>query len=344
MLPWLVGVVPFGTMVGVTAAAASDARWDGVGGWIDSLAGLQPETRAAFGWAATNGHWELAGRIVGALGAFWHRAGGQSDAMAWAVEVRSHLDEMSVPTRGRVLTAHGLLSWHRDDQASVRRSWVESLQIHDDAGDAPRTAEALALLAIAELDAPGRHGQASTSLDRAVELAREVGAPGLLWEVLNVRGEFLRATGDDADARRSYEEAASIAERIGDDASLSISLANLSYLACHDGRFEEGRDVARRALVLCWALGRRLLSAWSVSELAGPACGLGEHELAARLIGASERAMEALDGHRYPADVAEHERVVGDVLAALGRDRFERLRAEGACLTLDEAVALALGE
>lgn len=53
--------------------------------------------------------------------------------------------------------------------------------------------------------------------------------------------------------------------------------------------------------------------------------------------------LDILGGRRYPADVREHERVVTEVVAALGRERFDELRAEGARLPLDEAIRLALG-
>ena len=92
----------------------------------------------------------------------------------------------------------------------------------------------------------------------------------------------------------------------------------------------------------CVRMGRRLMAAWCVGELAISADGLGEHELAARLIGAGTRAMETLHAGRYPADVAEDEQVVDSLVDRLGQDEFDRLVAEGRALTLDDAISLAL--
>ena len=92
----------------------------------------------------------------------------------------------------------------------------------------------------------------------------------------------------------------------------------------------------------CVRMGPRLMAAWCVGELAISADGLGEHELAARLIGAGTRAMETLHAGRYPADVAEDEQVVDSLVDRLGQDEFDRLVAEGRALTLDDAISLAL--
>ena len=104
------------------------------------------------------------------------------------------------------------------------------------------------------------------------------------------------------------------------------------------------RRIGRTALRMCSRRGRRLMSAWSVNELAMPACGLHEYELAARLIGAASHAVEALGSRRHPADAFEDVRVHAELLERLGPDEFDRLTAAGARLSLDEAVALALGE
>ena len=333
-----------GEAVAAAVEDLDDRRWgDLVATWLDAVAELQPEIRRALDWATGHDEWELAARIAGSLGAFWHREGDQAQGLRRLGEVLDHQDSLSDVALGRTLMSHGLIAWGHDDQTEARTSWSRAAELLERAGDQRRLAYVLTALAVTELGSPEQHDAAMRSLDRGVALARAVGEPALLTEVLNIQGEFARATGDDDAARVAYEEVASLAERIGDLTHLSIALANLSFVACHEGRHHDGRRIARRALTICSGEGRRLLAAWSVSELAGPACGLGEPELAARLLGASEQAMEILGGRRYPPDVGEHERIVADVVAALGREHFDELRAEGTRLTLDEAIRLALG-
>jgi hypothetical protein len=55
-----------------------------------------------------------------------------------------------------------------------------------------------------------------------------------------------------------------------------------------------------------------------------------------------ERAIRVLGGHFAAGDVPEHDRVVDTLRAALGREELDRLRADGARLSLEAAVDLAL--
>ena len=138
-------------------------------------------------------------------------------------------------------------------------------------------------------------------------------------------------------ALRHYPSAAA-----GDEAHLGVFLANLAYLADHRGDYETARRLGRDALRLCWSLGRRMMAAWTVSELAGPELGLGRPEHGALLVGAADEALRVLGVNRHPGDVPEHERVVAGLRAAIGDDIWRARHVEGARLSLDEAVALAL--
>jgi hypothetical protein len=131
---------------------------------------------------------------------------------------------------------------------------------------------------------------------------------------------------------------------VGDDEHVAMGLNNLGFLADHAGDHAEARRLGCEALRLSWRLGQRYAAAQSVSNLAGPELGLGRPERAARLIGAADEALRVLGGTRHQGDLSEHERVVTGLRAALGDAALHRLQDEGARLTLDAAVALALDE
>ena len=119
-------------------------------------------------------------------------------------------------------------------------------------------------------------------------------------------------------------------------------LANLSYLAGHRGDFIEARELDRAALRLSWDQGRLLIASWFVTQLTGPEFGLGHRERAAQLIGAGDAAQRMLGAGLQLGDVPEHERVVDALRDGLGNAAFDRLHFEGARLSLQEAVDLAL--
>jgi tetratricopeptide (TPR) repeat protein len=304
---------------------------------------LLPEARAAFAHATSTCQWEVAGRIIGALTAYRHREGGHDEARRWLVAVLPHLSPLTEPTRAAVLFDHGFNCWHHDEIDRARDAWEEAVARFEALDDRRWLAHALVCSAMAHngLDDQGRRRGADLSR-RGIELAREIGPPALVATVLIVAGEFSRTIDDYPSAVARYEEAAQIAETVGDRIVLSVAVANLSYVASHDGDYATARRLGGRGLQLALEAGRRQLAAWSVSELAEPALGLGEPELAARLIGAAERSLHVMGGRIYPGDVPAHERVIAGVVEALGGDGYDRCYADGAAMSFDESVELAL--
>ena len=140
----------------------------------------------------------------------------------------------------------------------------------------------------------------------------------------------------------AYEEAHAVAVAMGDDQHIAMLLGCLSFLADHAGDYAEARLLASDALRLSWSAGHRTTAAESPVQLAGPELGLGHPDRAARLLGASEEALRVLGGHIGQGDAHEQARLVAGLQAALAPEELDRLRTEGARLSLEEAVELAL--
>jgi tetratricopeptide (TPR) repeat protein len=192
---------------------------------------------------------------------------------------------------------------------------------------------------IAERD---RYAEAIAQCDEAIELARRVGELPLIAQALNVKGELARVQGEHDVALIAYEEGRELAEAAGDQTHLCIFLANLGYMARHRGDIALACRLTLQSLRLSWNLGRRLMSTWTLSELAGPELADGRPERGAIFVGAADQALTVMGAARHPGDIPEHDQIVAELEAQLGPERFRRLRKEGARLTLDEAVALAL--
>jgi tetratricopeptide (TPR) repeat protein len=240
------------------------------------------------------------------------------------------------------LTA-GFLEWPRDLDAA-RRHWAGAVAAFRALGDDRYVAYALALQSGTYIGDADRYDHAIRLSDEAVALALRVGDRPLIAQALCVKGELARVAGDDGMAREVYEQGLDAAAECGDAAMRSMLLANLSYLADHRGDHDEARRLACDALRICWSLGYRTVAAWLLSELAGPELGFGRADRGAILVGAADEAMRVVGVPRHPGDRSEHERVVAGLRRALGDDELERLRAQGARLPLDAAVALALSE
>jgi hypothetical protein len=97
-------------------------------------------------------------------------------------------------------------------------------------------------------------------------------------------------------------------------------------------------------LSAAWALHREAYDAaiGSTRDGIGPVEGmaaLAEPEVAARLLGAAATARDHNAAPAAPAERDELDRAARRAVASLGRERFDDLVAEGAKLTLDQAVA-----
>ena len=115
--------------------------------------------------------------------------------------------------------------------------------------------------------------------------------------------------------------------------------AELAQLSLRAGRSDEAELNARRALTIAEQLRDRGSRVFGVGVLAVVAAERGQLERAGRLWGAveDERVGAPLGGWRRHRTACE-----ARILGAAGPE-FERGRAEGRELALDEAVALALG-
>ncbi len=317
-------------------------RWTTLTGvWIGMISAMLAEVRAAHAWAEQEGDVVLAARISAALGTFWHREGHHVEARQWVEASLVHLDELDGDVAGRLLVAAALLTWTQDPPRA-RDYWDQATSRFRSLGNDRYLSYALGLAAGTYIGDEESYELALRLSEEAISLGRTVGDRPLIAQSLNVMGELARDHGDDDLALQCYLEGRDLAAAADDRAHESVFLANLAYLAEHRGEYEEARSLARQALRLSWSLGLRMVSAWTVSGIAGPELGLGHPRVASRLVGAGDQALATLGVGRHLGDQQEQERVVEGLRAALGDAAYEVLVAEGARLTLAEAVALAL--
>jgi tetratricopeptide (TPR) repeat protein len=243
----------------------------------------------------------------------------------------------------RIHLAAGFMAFP-SSRPEARTHWERATELFRELGETRLVAYGLAVTSATYIGDGEQIEVAMRMYDEALALGRGVGRPALIAQVLNIRGELTRVAGRDEEARAAYEEGLQISSELGDEMYVSVFLSNLSYLADHRGDHEEARGLTHRALRICWSQGRRLMAAWTVSQFAGPEHAMGRSELGARLIGAGDEALRVLGARRHPGDVPEYDRVVAAIRAALGDERFEAVRSEGARMTLDEALDLVLDQ
>ena len=124
----------------------------------------------------------------------------------------------------------------------------------------------------------------------------------------------------------------------------SYSYLNLAYIAQHEGDHQHALDLVRQALQLSRDRKNVRHTASFLVTFAGSIAALGQLQRAARLLGASEAGLERMGAFHPPSDQPEIDRNIADVRAQLDESIFQAAWAAGRAMTLDQAVADALGE
>jgi tetratricopeptide (TPR) repeat protein len=165
--------------------------------------------------------------------------------------------------------------------------------------------------------------------------------PGIT-QALNVIGELARISGDDERAKRSYVECLAVCQKTGEALRTCYNYVNLAYVAQHEGDHERALDLVRHALELSRDRRATRDIASFLVTFAGSIAALGQLQRAARLLGASEAALERMGAFHQPTDKPEIDGIIATVRAQLDDAAFQAARIEGRQMTLDEAVAEAL--
>ena len=112
----------------------------------------------------------------------------------------------------------------------------------------------------------------------------------------------------------------------------------------HEGDADRARDLGRQSIELARTMNNRLELAKALATLAGAIGELAQAQRAARLLGASESALERFGAFHQLNDKPEIDTIITAVHARLDDAAFRAAWAEGRELTLEPAVAEALDE
>jgi tetratricopeptide (TPR) repeat protein len=171
--------------------------------------------------------------------------------------------------------------------------------------------------------------------------AEEAGDRPLASELRAVLGRLAYYRGDLSAAHEAYQEAVAVQRGLGADRLVAINVARLADVEVHLGQLDAAEEHYRESLLMVTEAGNDVIAAVMLVFLAWVASRKASYQRAARLIGAVERTREEIKGgptrEASPEWVdAEHE-----ARRALGDEAFERARAQGFTLTLEEAISYA---
>jgi len=290
---------------------------------------------AALAWTATAGEVELEVRLAVATRWYWALKGHLGEARRFfdGIAVRS----VDAPKEVRALAlVHGAVFPFRQGDNTVAAEWLqESLDLYRELGDEEGIARATAELggvAIAQQDLD----RAAALYEEAVPLFRSQGQTSRLAASLGNLGTIAQMRGDSTTAVGYYTEAIDASRSAGDEDGTAVNLHNLGRSELVLGRLEEGLESLRESLTIGRRLGYREVIAYCLGGFAEVAMLEEDAARAATLLGASEELFTEIGAIPSPDEAEVQQRVREYIVRALGPERTEELRAEGAALPLDE--------
>ena len=298
----------------------------------------QDNFRSALAWTLRHDSIPLGIEIAVALEQLWVLEDPE-EGVRWFERLFERVEASRVPPslRAEALRAYGSCLGISGRTEASEEVWTQSLALFEELDDDHGSAVLMHRLGI--------NAQLRGELARARELVEASDAihrrNGDLWglaQTVGTLGTIARDEGDEESALGLVRESATLAREAGVPWWEAGALAELASLSLNAGLVDEGEAHARDALVIADRLRDRPGRVFGVGLLARVAAERGLPERAGLLWGAIEDddVMAPLGGWRRHRQTCE-----ARVLELAGPE-FERGRAEGRALTLDDAVELAL--
>jgi len=228
-------------------AQAADLRYrmGSTAAWLASRELELDNYRATLEWALTDRHdVALGGTVAGALEQLWYQGGLTVEGRYWIGQAQAALDESAQPrVAARLWRALALLSFGRRKHDCAERA----LLLHQSVGEVHGAALALLDLGIA-LFQLGRLEEAGQAFARALLVLRECEDKQAVAACLNRQASIHRYRGDIDGARELHAQALEAFKALGDEAGTALVLGHLGELEFADGQVEQALRLVAQAL------------------------------------------------------------------------------------------------
>ena len=279
----------------------------------------------------------VGGYLAGSLEVYAGRFADAAALFERALEAGRTIGDRTFSTL--TLGFRGTLKMYQGDYEGARRSIDEALSASGEIGGG-QGEQAVGLRGL-WLWATGDPEAASETLVSSLRTWRTYG--NQLWVCFSLwmLGGSALARREFSEARSYLQEAEAVARHAGYWPWLVLSLQEEARLARAEGHREQAEERAHEALRTAAERGGRLLVVDCLEVLACVAADLESYGEAARLLGAGQRLRDEIGYVRFPVHREGYEADAATVRAALGDEEFKARWAEGAAMSMEEAVAYA---
>ncbi|HET7689573.1 MAG TPA: LuxR C-terminal-related transcriptional regulator [Nocardioidaceae bacterium] len=310
--------------------------------WFHRLVAEHDNLRGAL--EAFAGDWADAAdglRMAAGLQHYWVMSGRFSEARRWLDRLLSFAPEPTI-ARAAGLEVAGRLAVLQADQTTGLALLDQAQALATDLGDATWRAHALHGQAIAALFW-GEPATAIGLLDEALALHRTgtdpFGAPLALVQLATAH-----ATVGEMDQAVAYaDECIAMSEAVSERWCAALARFTQALTVWNRGEVSRARTSAQETLRLKQPFGDRMGMAMSIELIAWAAAHDGRYDEAAKLMGAVLAAMRSIGATLFRPLQGSHDACVEACRNAMGAEHFQQVLDEGALLSFDEAVGMALG-
>jgi tetratricopeptide (TPR) repeat protein len=282
---------------------------------------------------------DLAGRFLAALRFLWAKRGYVAEGRRLVEDVLPRLSDDD-PAKRMALVTGSLLAVMQGDFAASIAHGERAIELGEAAGDERPRLEVASAVGRSLLSV-GQEERALALFAYAAERGAPSGRPGIAAIALLNLGYVALLHGDLDAAHDTLRRSVDLAASCGELHAQARSLAARSSVALEAGQLEDARQFAIESLAIAAPAHDRDNACWAL-ELAGCAFASDDSERAARLLGAAEELRTELGGNLTGLELAQHERGVGLLSAALEPDALRAALETGRRLSLEDAAALVL--
>jgi predicted ATPase/DNA-binding NarL/FixJ family response regulator len=328
-----------GYYVALTDAADAGMHSAGQSAWLERLEEEHDNLLRALSWSVENDR-ESALRLTTSLSDFWLERGYLGEGRSWLETVLAG-EPGSLVARARALMVAGNLAYHQADYDAATSCFDESLAIWRQLDDHRGEGWTLGALGMVT------HGQGDLDssihqLNEGLRLSREAKDADGITQALFQLGLVAAQQGRVEEAETFAKEGLALSRSTGDLITLSRALHGLAVVAYLRRDQAQLQAVSKEGLIVSRNLRSPIGIALGLDRVAVLAEWDRRYEDALMLAGAASAIRAATRAVITPLWVAAIAQALEPARQRLGSDAAARAWSEGAGMTLQEAVAMAL--
>ena len=310
--------------------------------WADRIDAELDNVRVALDFAGAAGESQRILRATASLRDFWFTRGHIAEGLT-RLENALSADIAPTPARCSALVAASMAAMMAGDDPLAREHADEAMSLADSLGDPYLSALARCQDAWV-LTEEARWSEVLAILDEVVPVLRELGAWDVAIAANRTRAWAHEELGDRDRALLLYTENLEHSRAHGHRRIEARSLGVLAEIAADEGRLEDARELLLASFRIDQELGNVPFMSFDLVRFAAVHIREGEAEVAARLIGRAVAGFEEIGFSLESWMTRELNEATAAVQAQLDEASFTAASQAGAKMSLDEAVALALGQ